>query len=54
MSNIFSVANKKIRKRDKSKSGGDSVDIELESESYGYSERNIDQVGGNILLFCDL
>ena len=41
VSNIFSVANKRIRKRDKSKSGSDSIEADLDSETY--NERNIDQ-----------
>ena len=59
VSNIISVAkNKRIRKRDKSKSGSDSIEADMDSETYSssvvssssiyqkegtYNERNIDQ-----------
>ena len=40
VSSVFSAANKKIRRREKTK-GGESIDIDFESES-SYQERNID------------
>ena len=41
VSSVFSAANKKIRRREKSAKTGESIDIDFESES-SYQERNID------------
>ena len=42
VSSIISAANKKMRKKEKPRSG-DSVDTEIESEPASYNERNIDR-----------